>query len=467
MCLSKMEVEMSKVLKIILFNLLFSNLVFAAGIQSSLEVGGNVYIKKNLYLKSDRTTPETAIVQVTKGDNKPAIRWTPLGWQYTDDGITWNNFGSGGGGGGATTFLQLTDTPSSYSGQAGKVVKVKTDETGLEFGTSSGGSFDYKIAYSKNASGNLASGGTALSDRILIDTHIIQNGITHCYPMLQIQDSTYSETITLLKIAGLSIDDYTKALLHMNGENGSKTFIDEIGHTVTAYGDAAISTAQSKFGGASGHFDGNGDYLVISASSDLEFEGGDFTVDFWAYISGTGLQWFYSGASDYTFFITYNSAGTGKLGIYASSDGYSWFISADPGGNGIGATTVPLNQWNHIAVTRSGNTWRIFLNGVKDLEITASGSIVNKNENKIIGRHPNGSYCFNGYIDEFRISKGIARWTSDFTPPTQEYGEILTPITILVNGQDNSFTADTTGKYRIKIEGDSNLDYRGGVVYFK
>jgi len=91
---------MLKVVKTILFSLLFSALVFAAGIKSSLEVGGNLYIKGNLYLKSDETAPETTIVQITKGSNKPAIRWTPQGWQYTNDGTTWNNFGSGGGGGG-------------------------------------------------------------------------------------------------------------------------------------------------------------------------------------------------------------------------------------------------------------------------------------------------------------------------------------------------------------------------------
>jgi len=101
---------MLKVLKTILFSLLFNTLTFAVGIKSSLEVGGNMYIKGNLYLKSDKTAPETAVVQITRGNNKPAIRWTSQGWQYTNDGINWNNFGSGGGGGGGDMYKSVYDT---------------------------------------------------------------------------------------------------------------------------------------------------------------------------------------------------------------------------------------------------------------------------------------------------------------------------------------------------------------------
>jgi len=91
---------MQKILKIILFSLFSYSLVFAVGIKSSLDIGGNAYIHGDLYLKSDKTTPETAAIQITKGSNKPAIRWTSQGWQYTNNGTTWNNFGSGGSGGG-------------------------------------------------------------------------------------------------------------------------------------------------------------------------------------------------------------------------------------------------------------------------------------------------------------------------------------------------------------------------------
>ncbi|MFB3885601.1 MAG: chitobiase/beta-hexosaminidase C-terminal domain-containing protein [Thermodesulfobacteriota bacterium] len=91
--------------------------------------------------------------------------------------------------------------------------------------------------------------------------------------------TAYSDTIDLA-IA----DSYTKSLLHMNGADGSTTFTDDApggSHTWTAYGDAQIDTSQSKFSGASGLFDGSGDYLSSPDSDDWYWGTGDFTIDFW------------------------------------------------------------------------------------------------------------------------------------------------------------------------------------------
>lgn len=79
------------------------------------------------------------------------------------------------------------------------------------------------------------------------------------------------------------IDTYTKLLLHCDGTDGSTTFSDNgvTGHTVTANGNAQIDTAQSKFGNASGLFDGTGDYLTIPDHADWNFGTGNFTIDAW------------------------------------------------------------------------------------------------------------------------------------------------------------------------------------------
>jgi hypothetical protein len=89
--------------------------------------------------------------------------------------------------------------------------------------------------------------------------------------------------------------------------------------------------------------------------------------------------------------------------------------------------TISQNVWTHIAVTRSGNTIYIF----KDGELTTGYSTTLNNfytsavENLYIGGYADniGGWVIelDGWIDEFRLSKGIARWTSNFTPPTEEY----------------------------------------------
>ncbi len=84
----------------------------------------------------------------------------------------------------------------------------------------------------------------------------------------------------------LCSDPNTKLLLHMDGSNGSTNFVDSAqSRSVTANGNAQISTSQYKFGGASGYFDGSGDYLTVPDSSDWTFGTGDFTIDLWVRFS--------------------------------------------------------------------------------------------------------------------------------------------------------------------------------------
>jgi hypothetical protein len=192
-------------------------------------------------------------------------------------------------------------------------------------------------------------------------------------------------------------------------------------NNVETIGDVSLSTAQKKYNTSSIRFDGTGDWIHLPAGPQYEFGGGDFTIEFWFYTSSTSRQWFIHAATDYWFGLDYNAVGTNKLGLWASGNGTGWnLINSDAGGNGICATTLPQNQWNHIAVTRNGNNWRVFLNGTQDLLISVSGSIVNRStEQKVIGSWAISAhqYPVNGYIDDFRITKGYARYTSNFTVP--------------------------------------------------
>src|SRR3972149_9214360 len=97
-------------------------------------------------------------------------------------------------------------------------------------------------------------------------------GITNYSKLTGILKASIGKFGGIISIPPYTIDSYTKLLLHMDGANGSTTFTDEMGQAVTANGNAQISTAQSKFGGASGLFDGTGDYLSVPASADWDFD---------------------------------------------------------------------------------------------------------------------------------------------------------------------------------------------------
>ena len=198
-------------------------------------------------------------------------------------------------------------------------------------------------------------------------------------------------------------------LLHGDGTNGSTTIVDSspTPKTVTAIGNAQLSTAQSKFGGASIAFDGTGDQILISASTDLQFGTGDFTIEGWCYLLSaptTGYPDLYEAASGsrYINFRKNTSfAATTQNAIIASS----------PSG-------ASINQWFHYALTRSGDTFRVFLNGVSGTPGIFTGAWDATGGVAVGG----GSLeQLHGYVDDLRITKGVARYTSNFTPPTAPF----------------------------------------------
>jgi hypothetical protein len=191
------------------------------------------------------------------------------------------------------------------------------------------------------------------------------------------------------------------------------------------YGNTTISTAQSKYYGSSAYFDGTGDYLAISSSSDFAFGTGNFTIETWWFPTSTTRQAIYHGSwgADYSIGIDYNGASSNlKLGMWASSNGSSWnLLNADSGGNGITAGTPVQNQWNHIAFVRNGSTFSMYLNGVSVGIVTGITAAVDvtASDAQVIGEwwYPGAMNSISGYLQDFRIYKGIAKYTANFTPP--------------------------------------------------
>lgn len=215
-------------------------------------------------------------------------------------------------------------------------------------------------------------------------------------------------------------DSYTKVLLHMDGSDGSTTFTDESGKTWTANGNAQIDTAQSKFGGASGLFDGTGDWIDTPDHSDWTLGSGDFTFDLWIRRNANGLKRLF-GQSD-------SAATTSSISFGAALDSNNkvnfGFYSGSTPYIAISAGTITADSiWHHLAFVRNGNTITIYIDGTADGTVSVTGVSVNDSANKVsIGRL--GEYAsdnWDGWLDEFRFSKGIARWTANFTPPTSAY----------------------------------------------
>ena len=185
-------------------------------------------------------------------------------------------------------------------------------------------------------------------------------------------------------------------------------------------GNAQVSTTQAKFGTTSIAFDGTGDYLYEPNNINYDFLSGDFTIEFWLKTSqttsGTTLvsKATSGGATNTNWGIFLNLPSANNISFYAS-DGTTYQISA------LGGGTANDNNWNHFAVTRSGSSFKAFLNGTQIGSTgTWSGSISSTSRPFYVGDNGGGNY-FNGYIDDLRITKGYARYTANFTAPTAAF----------------------------------------------
>lgn len=221
-------------------------------------------------------------------------------------------------------------------------------------------------------------------------------------------------------------DGYTVSLLHFNGTDGATSFIDESGKTWTAAGSAQIDTAQSKFGGASLLLDGTTDYISTPDSADFNFSNGDFTIDFWFRAASTmdnfdtwfGI-WNSTPANTNYIKFDYGSGGAIRFVVVASSSIVAEYTASS-------AQTFTAGTWYHLAVVRNGTNILIFKDGTS-LTLTTGTAISSSSLPDLTGAavygsdRANASRDINGHIDEARISKGIARWTANFTPPSIEY----------------------------------------------
>ena len=210
----------------------------------------------------------------------------------------------------------------------------------------------------------------------------------------------------------------TNTTLLLNFTNGGISDATSKNNLQTV-GGAAISTAQSKFGGSSMAFDGTGDYLLLPnpQTQNFVYGTGNFTIEFWFYMSAL--------AGSGNFYVLYDGRPSATTGAYVNLA----INNATPESYVNGATVITgsalsANTWYHFAYARSGSSTKMFINGTQvGSTYTDNTNYINAANRPVIGTNgfSIGSSNFNGYINDLRITRGLARYTANFTAPTQAF----------------------------------------------
>jgi hypothetical protein len=222
---------------------------------------------------------------------------------------------------------------------------------------------------------------------------------------------------------------------------------------VTPFSPFPITTAYStSVNGGAGYFDGSGDYLSVADNAAFTMGSGDFTVEYWAFLTGTGNQ---------TQIIQINSAGaTSSLSFGVQINSSKWRCVLASGSTFYSATSSAnaiANQWNHIAFVRNGNTGTLYVNGVADGTVSLTGvSINDSGEAVTIGSEANGNVPTTGWLSSVRVVKGTAVYTAGFTPPTAPLTAITN--TSLLTNFTNAGIFDNTGFNALETVGNAQID---------
>jgi hypothetical protein len=268
----------------------------------------------------------------------------------------------------------------------------------------------------------------------------------------------YFNNVTLLLNGDTEdVDPYWSSvslLLSGDGANTSTTFTDSSTNnlSITNSSTVSINASIKKYGTGSMYFDGAGNVLTVSNFPVLGT--GDFTIETWVYkISGSN-----NGFLQLLSSTTWPSTSS-PLALGHYTGGGSWLVDCGGSGQKYSSLTVSNNTWYHVALVRSSGVTKFYVNGVYDSSIGAITDTTNYTYTYLgIGAYWTTSYSWNGYLDDIRVTKGIARYTANFTPPTARLPSLqvydksnkLVPITPYGNARINS----------------STVKYNTGSIYF-
>jgi hypothetical protein len=227
---------------------------------------------------------------------------------------------------------------------------------------------------------------------------------------------------------------------------------------LTVNGNAAIRTDQTRFGGGAGYFGFSNSYLTASSSSLFGFGTGDFTIEMWIYPQGTtSFQGAFNVGTYANGILIRWHANSVVDSLYINGTYYDW----QP------ATYAPRNTWSHIALVRYGGTVKMFVNGVNRIGSVTNTANIGASGVPVIGAsaHDLGQ-GFNGYIDDLRVTKGVARYTADFTPnsvsgssfvdPSGPYqriaGAVSATESVYVTNDQRTLLGSTESIYKARVD---------------
>jgi Concanavalin A-like lectin/glucanases superfamily len=236
-------------------------------------------------------------------------------------------------------------------------------------------------------------------------------------------------------------------LLQGDGTNGAQnnTFLDSSTNnfTITRNGNTTQGSFSPYGPNWSNYFDGTGDYLSVPDNTAFNLGTGDFTIECWVYINTAKL----AGLID-------------RRGSPAAAP-WAWYIYANntisfyDGTNYTTTSTVPNNTWAHVAVTRSSGTLRHFINGVlANTPVSVTTNLTGTGAALIASLY-DASSSLNGYMSNFRLIKGTALYTSNFTPSTTP----LTAVsgTSLLTCQSNRFIDNSSNNFTLTVNGNTSM----------
>jgi hypothetical protein len=290
--------------------------------------------------------------------------------------------------------------------------------------------------------------------------------------------------------ATVSTDPYWSNVLleiNANGTNGSTSFSDLslYARTITPSGNTQINTSNKIAGTGSVYFDGAGDYLTIPTNSSLYFGTSDFTIEMWYKASGRAPGYpnypsLFSNASVIGWaansFDLFDRAAGGGYGF----NFYSYNMNPSSGSILASTTSTIEGVWYHLAVVRSGSSFKLFVNGISEATYTSSASLDAVGQPWTIGvRQPSNGDYITGYVDNLRVTKGVARYTVNFTPPAYELPLTADPywinVGLLLNGNgvsgNTTFTDLSISPKSVSVNGTVVVDtvtkkYGTGSIYF-
>lgn len=223
----------------------------------------------------------------------------------------------------------------------------------------------------------------------------------------------YTATSITVPTSPVGYDGNTSAYYPMDNAG----IYDKTGNNYLALaGNTATSTTQTKYATTSMYFDGTGDYVQIPDASQFDLTG-DFTIELWVYHTSTT-------DTGYSAIFGGNGSGSNGWNIYMiESSGNLYFYHSTFLVTATSALTV--NTWHHVAVSRSGSSLKMFVDGTQVGSTATTSATLVQNDSNLgtrLGYDIGANGYFEGYIEGVQLLNGVAKYTANFTAPTQTQG---------------------------------------------